>query len=81
MVIALEDGQLVFSADRSPKLRGPLSHHEGNRFFIRWTDRSLEADAWIEFELDEDGPAQAISMSKFDGGDYDFEDLELTRVE
>ncbi len=81
VVIALEDGQLVFSADRSPKLKGPLSHHEGNRFAIRWIDRSLEADAWIEFELDEDGPAHAISMSKLNGGDYDFEDLDLTRVE
>ncbi|MCP4045272.1 MAG: serine hydrolase [Gammaproteobacteria bacterium] len=81
VVIALEDGQLVFSADRSPKLQGPLSHHEGNRFVIRWIDRSLEADAWIEFELDEDGPAHAISMSKLNGGDYDFEDLDLTRVE
>jgi len=81
VLIALEDGQLVFSADRSPKLKGPLSHYEGNRFVIRWTDRSLEADAWIEFELLEDGPAFAITMSKLDGGDYDFEDLDLTRVE
>ena len=81
VIIALEDGQLVFSADRSPKLKGPLSHYEGNRFFIRWPDRSLEADAWIEFEMAENGPAFAISMSKMDGGDYDFEDLDFTRVE
>jgi len=81
VVIAADDGQLVFSADRSPKLKGPLSHYEGNRFFIRWTDRTLEADAWIEFEMGEDGPASAISMSKLDGGGYDFEDLALTRVE
>ncbi len=81
VVIEMKGGQLIFSADKSPKLKGPLLHHEGNRFVIRWTDRSLEADAWIEFELDEDGPASAISMSKLDGGDYDFEDLILTRVE
>ena len=81
VVIAQEGGQLVFSADRSAKLKGPLSHYEGNRFFIRWIDRSLEADAWIEFEMGEDGPASAISMSKLNGGDYDFEDLALTRVE
>jgi len=81
VVITMEDDQLVFSADRSPKLKGPLRHHEGNRFSIRWTDRSLEADAWIEFELAEDGPAFAMSMSKLDNGDYDFEDLDFTRVE
>ena len=64
-----------------PKLRGPLSHYEGNRFFIRWTDRSLEADAWVEFERDEDGPASAVYMSKLGDGDYDYEDLDLTRVD
>ena len=58
-----------------------MSHHDGNRFVVRWTDRTLEADAYVLFELGGTGPAVAMSMSKLDAGDFDFEDLELTRIE
>jgi CubicO group peptidase (beta-lactamase class C family) len=81
VVIAIDEGRLVFSSEKSPKLKGPLSHFEGCRFVIRWIDRSLEADAWIEFEMDGEGPAHAITMSRLDDGDYDFEDLDLKRAE
>jgi hypothetical protein len=81
VVIRLEEGQLVFSSDKSPKLLGPLTHFEGRQFTIRWIDRTLEADAYIEFEMDEDGKVKKMFMSKLDRGDYDFEDLDFTRVE
>jgi len=79
--IRLVDGQLVFEAEKSPKLSGPLSHRQGNRFVIRWTDRTLEADAYVQFETDKDGKVTSITMLKLDDGDFDFEDLRLTRVE
>ena len=81
VVISLEDGQLVFSADKSPKFTGSMSHHDGNRFSVRWTDRSLEADAYVLFEMDRDDRVTAISMMKMQNGDYDFEDLKLKKVE
>ena len=81
IIISQEGDHLVFQAEKSPKLAGSLSHHDGNRFVVRWTDRSLEADAYILFERADNGPAFAISMSKLDPGDFDFEDLNLTRVE
>ncbi len=58
-----------------------MRHHDGNRFVVRWTDRTLEADAWVQFETDKNGQVIAISMTKLDDGDYDFEDLKLKRVE
>jgi len=79
--ISLVDGQLVFDAEKSPKLSGPLSERHGNRFVIRWTDRTLEADAYIQFETDRDDRVTSITMLKLDDGDFDFEDLNLTRVE
>jgi len=81
VIIRLVDGQLVFDAEKSPKLSGPLSHRQGNRFVIRWTDRTLEADAYIQFETDKDNEVTSITMMKLDDGDFDFEDLNLTRVE
>jgi CubicO group peptidase (beta-lactamase class C family) len=81
VVIRQEGDQLMFSSEKSPKLLGPLTHFEGSQFIIRWIDRSLEADAYIRFEAGEDGRISKMSMSKLDRGDYDFEDLDFTRVE
>ncbi|MGB7453518.1 MAG: serine hydrolase [Lysobacterales bacterium] len=81
VIIELDDGKLVFTAVKSPKLTGVLLHHGGNGFVVHWTDRSLEADAYVLFETDRDGRVIGISMTKKDDGDYDFEDLKLTRVE
>jgi CubicO group peptidase (beta-lactamase class C family) len=81
VVIALEDGQLIFSANKSPKFTGSMRPHDGNRFIVRWTDRSLEADAYVLFEMDRNDQVIAISMMKMQDGDYDFEDLKLKKVE
>lgn len=79
--ITLQDGHLVFAADKSPKFLGQLRRLEGNRFVVRWIDRTLEADAYVLFETDRNDKVTGISMTKMDDGDYDFEDLELKRVE
>ena len=79
--IDLENGHLVFSAVKSPKFKGVMSHHDGNRFVVRWTDRTLEADAYVLFEMDRSGRVNGISMTKMDDGDYDFEDLNLKKVD
>ena len=81
VLIRLEDGQLIFSSEKSPKLLGPLTHFQGSRFTIHWNDRSLEADAFITFEHGENGGVAKMSMSKLVDGDYDFEDLDFTKVE
>jgi hypothetical protein len=81
VIIRLEDGQLLFAAEKSPKLAGRMSHHDGSRFVVRWTDRTLEADAFVLFDRGLDDKIVGISMTKLDRGDFDFEDLDLSRVE
>ena len=81
VTIRLEDGQLVFAADKSPKLTGGMTHNDGSRFVVRWTDRTLEADAYVLFERGENDRIVSISMTKLDHGEFDFEDLDLSRVE
>ena len=81
VIIGLDGGKLVLTAVKSPKLKGVLLHHGGNRFVVHWTDRTLEADAYVLFETGRDGRVTGISMTKKDDGDYDFEDLKLTRLE
>ena len=81
VVISQEDGQLVFSAVKSPKFKGSMRRYEGNRFIVRWIDRTLEADAYVLFETDTNDQVTAISMLKLQQGDYNFEDLTLKKVE
>jgi len=81
ITIRLENGQLVFAADKSPKLTGGMTHHDGSRFIVRWTDRTLEADAYVLFERGQGDKVVGISMTKLDRGDFDFEDLDLSRVD
>ena len=81
VIIGRENGQLVFTADKSSKFHGGMRQHDGNRFIVRWTDRTLEADAYVLFETDKNDQVTAISMTKLQDGDYDFEDLKLKKVE
>ncbi|MCW8926757.1 MAG: serine hydrolase [Xanthomonadales bacterium] len=81
ITIELEDGQLLFSSLKSPRLKGRLQHHDGNRFVVRWIDPTLGADAYVLFEQEYNGPVTGISMAKMGDGDFDFEDLVLTKVE
>jgi len=47
-----------------------------------WTDRTLNGDAWVMFDMDENGSAVAITMlAVSEHGDYDYKDLVFSRIE
>ena len=81
--IYLQDGQLWFSSDRSPQLKGPMFFYGANTFVIKWENRELDADAYAIFCLDEEGIAQSIRMKGISPDidfSYDFQDLDLNRT-
>jgi hypothetical protein len=83
VVITLDQGRLNFRALRSPKLTGDLFFYNGNTFVVKWKDRMLEADAFVNFSLDMNGLPKAITMkavSPLTDFSYDFHDLDLRRV-
>jgi len=78
------DKQLYFKSLRSPKLSGPMAFYEGSSFAIKWTYPNMEADAMAIFSLNEQGKAQSIKMTGISPDidfSYDFQDLDLRRVE
>jgi len=80
--IYLEDDRLMFASDKSPKFIGNVQHQNGNRFIVRWTDRTMNGDAWVMFEPGENGFATGMSMLSVDAhGDYDYKDLVFSRIE
>lgn len=78
------DGGLAIDMHRSRLLKGPLVHYARDTFLARWPNRSINADAFVTFELDESGKVVGIRMkaaSELTDFSYDYHHLELKRVD
>ena len=64
--------------DRTAQLAGTLEHWQHDTFIVRWDDRSLNADAFVNFSLDPDGAVREVRMqaiSELTDFSFDFHDL------
>ncbi|MGC4102986.1 serine hydrolase [Ferruginibacter sp.] len=83
VIISVKNGQPWFESKMSPKLNGILLPYKGNTFVAKWGDRSMDADAYVKFDLDENGKASGFKMaaiSPLTDFSFDFQDLDLKRV-
>lgn len=83
IIISVKNGKAWFDAVRSPKLSGEMLPYKGNTFIAKWNDRSMDADAYVQFELDTNGKASGIKMnaiSPLTDFSFDFQDLDFKRV-
>jgi hypothetical protein len=79
--IEMRGDELWFASAKSPPMRGRLWPFEGNTFYAYWSDRTLEADAWVRFDVDEAGNAGRMELVPvWDWSDWDLSDLDLQRV-
>ncbi|MCC9165821.1 serine hydrolase [Pontibacter harenae] len=81
--ISAKNGKLWFESKRSPKLSGELFPYKGNSFVVKWLNRTMDADAFVNFSLDTEGKAAGITMkavSPLTDFSYDFHDLEFSRL-
>jgi CubicO group peptidase (beta-lactamase class C family) len=82
VIVSLKNGKLWFDSERSPTLTGQLFSYKGNTFVVKWNDRSMEADAFVMFDLDESGKAAGMKMkaiSPLTDFSFDFQDLDFHR--
>ncbi len=82
MIISSENGRLRIRAEKSPRLKGEISHYNANTFIVKWDDRSMDADAFAVFSLDRDGiPASFVleAISPLTDFSFDFHDLFFER--
>ena len=79
-----KENKLWFKSLRSPKLSGQMQYYKANTFVVKWTASGLtDADAFVMFQLDEDGVAQGFKMKGISPAidfSFDFQDLDLTRI-
>ena len=80
-----KDQQLWFRSLRSPKLSGPMQFYRANTFVVKWPASGLtDADAFVMFQLDEEGKAQGFKMKGISPAidfSFDFQDLHLMRID
>jgi CubicO group peptidase (beta-lactamase class C family) len=84
VVLKLENGKLIFTSVRSPRLSGEMFFYKGNTFVVRWFERTFDADAFVNFSLDFEGRPITFKMkaiSPLTDFSYDFHDLDFTRIE
>jgi len=84
IVISQKDGKTWFTAKRSPKLTGEVLPYKANTFVIKWNIRSMDADAFATFSLDEEGKPIGIKMKPVSPAtdfSYDFQDLDFHKVD
>jgi CubicO group peptidase (beta-lactamase class C family) len=83
VAISVKNGKLWFDSKRSFLLTGEMLPYKGNTFVVKWNDRSLDADAYVMFDLDYEGKPSGIKMkpiSPLTDFSFDFQDLIFTRT-
>jgi CubicO group peptidase (beta-lactamase class C family) len=83
VTISLRNGKLWFQATRSPLLRGEMSFYKGNTFAVKWVARRMKADAFVLFNLDQEGKPAGFRMkaiSPLTDFSYDFQDLDFHKL-
>lgn len=85
-------GEVMISSDgktfrifckNSPRLKGELLPYSANVMIAKWDDRSYDADAFVNFQLDENGKATGMKLkpiSDVTDFSFDFGDLDLQRM-
>lgn len=82
VAIEMRGGELWYVSKKSPRMLGRLWPFEGHGFYAYWSDRTLEADAWVNFDVDADGNAGGFKMVPvWDDSDWDLSDLDFRRVQ
>lgn len=81
--IIYDKDQLIMKFGHTPDLAGTLEHWQYETFVVRWHDRSLRADAYVTFYLNEKGKIELARMKPFTPDvdfSFNFQDLLLKPV-
>ena len=78
--VTFKNNLLHMQFSNTKALKGTLEHYQHNTFIVRWEDRTLEADAFVNFNLNEDGTISFATMKAVSHAtdfSFDFHDLKL----
>jgi CubicO group peptidase (beta-lactamase class C family) len=82
--VHVKDGKWWLTSLRSPQMNGQLFYYGASTFLVKWEYTYMTCDAYIIFNLDENGKAQSFKVKEISPAtdfSFDFEDLKPKRVE
>ncbi|EWH06476.1 beta-lactamase [Pseudoalteromonas lipolytica SCSIO 04301] len=81
VIIEELNGQLRIDFTHTKRLKGQLEHYTGNTFIVKWDEKLLEADAYIEFQMNPDNRVSSATMravsTEVTDFSFDFRNLDL----
>jgi CubicO group peptidase (beta-lactamase class C family) len=80
VIISHENGKLRLRFSKTAQLVGTMTPWQHDTFTVRWDDRALNADAFVNFSMDVDGHIREVRMqpmSPLTDFSFDFQDLRL----
>jgi len=80
VIVSQEGGKLRLRFSKTAQLVGTMTPWQHDSFVVRWDDRTLNADAFVNFQLDVDGhitEARMEPISPLTDFSFDFQDLRL----
>lgn len=83
VIISNQNGKLRLRFSKTAQLVGTMTPWQHDTFVVRWDDRALNADAFVNFNLDVDGHITEMRMqpmSPLTDFSFDFQDLRLVPV-
>ncbi len=81
--ITQRNNLLYIQAEKSPKLRGQAFYYKGNTFVVKWEERSMNADVFMNFSLSRQGKGESMKMeaiSPLTDFSFDFQDLNFQKT-
>ncbi len=83
IVIYEKENKLWFESLRSPKLNGEMQYYKANTFAVAMEYQAMNCDAFVMFQLDENGKGTSISMKGISPDidfSFDYQDLDLIKI-
>lgn len=83
IIVEESAGTLRMRFTHSPSLNGTMEHFQYDTFIARWTDRTMNADAYVTFTLSPEGTIEQVKMkavSPLTDFSFDFHHLNLKPV-
>jgi len=82
--IEKDKNSIRFNSEKSPRMTGEIFQNKSGRWWVKWDDRSFEADAWLDFESTINDGKTLLTMKPIlstTDFSFNFEDLYFTKVE
>jgi len=78
--ISRQQNTVLFQSEKSPRLKGEIFFYTDNKWWVKWDNRSFNADAWLYFEYSPSANETGLLMDAISPDadrSFDFKDLEF----